>query len=74
MIVRRDINIVDVEHQATVGLFNDASDEFPFGHGALGVRQIAGGVFQAKGDFEVVLDHSRSLSHTHYCFFSVGKR
>lgn len=56
MVLGGDVDVVDVEEDAAVGKFSDFREKFPLAHFGLVELRIAGDVFNADGDFEIVTD------------------
>ena len=56
VILRGDVDIVDVEENATVGAFDNFIEELPFGHFGDVKFGIAGDIFDDDRDFEEVAD------------------
>ena len=52
VILRRDVDIVDIEKDATIGLLDHFVEEFPFGHFRDVIFSVAADVFYDHGDFE----------------------
>ncbi len=55
VILRRDVDVVDVEQDAAVGGFDDLVQELPLGHLGLVKFGVAADVFDGDGDLEEVL-------------------
>jgi len=61
VILRRDVDVVDVEEDAAVGFFDDFVEEFPFGHFGDVELGVTGDVFDDDGDLEEVLNVADAL-------------
>ena len=69
-----DVDVVDVEEDAAVGLFDDFGEELPFGHFGNVVLGVAGDVFDAHGDFQKIADFADALGGEFGGFLGVGER
>src|SRR5258708_1891066 len=61
VILRGDVNIVDVQEDAAISAFDDFVQEFPFGHFGDVKFGVAADVFDGNGNFQIVSDIANFL-------------
>lgn len=74
VVLRGDVDVVDVEQDAAVGGFDDFIEELPLGHLGLVKLGVAADVFDGDGDLEEVLDLANAGGRGLDRFESVGHR
>jgi len=61
VILRRDVNVVDVEKNAAVGLLDNLVEEFPFSHFGDVIFGVAGNVFDHDRNLDIIADFADFL-------------